>query len=181
MTPQFWLFSVLPVVLIGIGLYLFLFKVPAFPAKPVFKKVLGAVLILCGILLPSLLPQVKVQWMPYSADARQRAAAQGIPVVLDFYADWCVPCHQMERFTYTNPEVILGLQDFVRLKIDATDPESMPAREVIAAFEVEGLPTVIFLDEDGIEIPEARLFGFVSAGDILKVLNLPQFRETTAA
>ena len=97
----------------------------------------------------------------------------GISIV-DFYADWCLPCHELEQYTYTDPEVIQTLESFVRLKVDATNPDTSEALEPIERFEILGVPTILFLDPDGKEVPRTRITGFVPPREFLKRIEQVQ-------
>lgn len=85
------------------------------------------------------------------------AAANG-PVLLDFYADWCVECRRMERTTFPAPAVAGRLQDFTLLKIDVTDYTDAH-RELLARYGLIGPPAYLFFN-DGEEIAGQRLIGF---------------------
>ena len=60
------------------------------------------------------------QWVKFSNEALESAKANGKPVIIDFYADWCIPCKELDKFTFTNKEVIDQFKNFVTLKADLT-------------------------------------------------------------
>ena len=93
-------------------------------------------------------------------DAALRSA--GRPVVLDFYADWCVSCKEMERFTYTDANVQKKLGAALLLKADVTanNPQD---RELLRRFQLFGPPGTIFFDAQGREVPGTRVIGFQDA------------------
>lgn len=135
------------------------------------RKTLGVTALGIGLLLLFLGPRTHLQWQVYSAEKLERSKQNQKPVLLDFYADWCIPCHEFEQFTYSHPKVIEALRNFDKYKIDLTDQESEDSEQVIERFEILGVPTVIFLDSEGKEIPEARLTGFVGPKEFLKLLK----------
>lgn len=93
-------------------------------------------------------------------DARIRSAKK--PVMLDFYADWCVSCKEMERFTFTDPAIRARLAGFELLRADVT--ASSPAdRALLARFGLFGPPGIIFFGRDGKEVPDLRVVGFQDA------------------
>ncbi|MBS0449575.1 MAG: protein-disulfide reductase DsbD [Proteobacteria bacterium] len=83
----------------------------------------------------------------------------GRPVMLDFYADWCVSCKEMERFTFTDPEVRKRLAGALLLKADVT-ANNAEDRELLKRFQLFGPPGTIFFDAGGREIAKARIVGF---------------------
>ena len=97
---------------------------------------------------------------------RELAAAQaaGKPVMLDFYADWCVSCKEMEKYTFSVPEVQRDLADFVLLKADVT-ANSEADQALFRRFGVYGPPTTAFFGTQGRECRPFRLVGFVKADD----------------
>jgi thiol:disulfide interchange protein DsbD len=97
---------------------------------------------------------------------RELSAAQaaGKPVMLDFYADWCVSCKEMEKYTFSVPEVQQDLAGFVLLKADVT-ANSEADQALFRRFGVYGPPTTAFFGTDGRECRPFRLVGFVKADD----------------
>jgi thiol:disulfide interchange protein DsbD len=104
-------------------------------------------------------------------DARLAAAkAAGKPVMLDFYADWCVSCKEMERFTFADPQVATRLKQFVLLKADVTaDTDANMA--LLLRFDLYGPPGIIFYDARGREQIDLRVVGFQSADQFLPTLE----------
>ena len=88
------------------------------------------------------------------------AAEQGKPVIIDFTADWCAACKELEHFTYTDAEVIALSERFVPVMVDATDKKDPVANALLEKYEVKGLPTVLFLHPDGSVRKELTLTGF---------------------
>jgi thiol:disulfide interchange protein DsbD len=95
-----------------------------------------------------------------SSDLLQAAA--GRPVVLDFYADWCVSCKEMERFTFSDAAVAARLRQAVLLKADVT-ANTDSQRALLRRFRLFGPPGTLFLDAQGREIDGTRVIGFQSA------------------
>jgi thiol:disulfide interchange protein DsbD len=102
-------------------------------------------------------------------DARLKTVNQ--PVMLDFYADWCVSCKEMERFTFSDPKVKAELAQMVLLQVDVTKntPED---QALLKRFRLFGPPGIIFFDRSGREIPGLRVIGFQSADKFLQSLAL---------
>lgn len=100
----------------------------------------------------------------------RRLAAADRPVMLDFYADWCVSCKEMERFVFSDAAVQQKLAGYILLKADVTANTSED-KALLARFGLFGPPGIIFFDKSGQEIPGKRVVGFQEASLFLKTLN----------
>jgi thiol:disulfide interchange protein DsbD len=92
------------------------------------------------------------------------ASAAGRPVMLDFYADWCVSCKEMERYTFPDPEVRAALGSTLLLQADVT-ANDVEDQALLQRFGILGPPTIVFFDATGRERPEYRVVGFKKAGE----------------
>jgi thioredoxin:protein disulfide reductase len=101
-----------------------------------------------------------VQWAKYDEGAISRARESGKPVVIDFYADWCLPCKELDEKTFTDPKVITELDRFVRVKADLTVPSDATTMALTKQYGIAGVPTIVFIGADGTEVKDARLTGF---------------------
>ncbi len=113
------------------------------------------------------LPFVRVKSV---ADLDARVKAAGKPVMLDFYADWCVSCKEMERFTFADPKVRAKLAGFTLLQADVT-ANSEDDKALLQRFKLFGPPGIIFFDAAGQEIAGLRVVGFQEATPFLQVLQ----------
>lgn len=91
-------------------------------------------------------------------------------IMVDFYADWCISCKEMERFTFTDAKVQDRLKDVVLLQIDVTDGTPDDAA-LLKRFNLFGPPGILFIDRQGNEIPDIRIIGFQNKDDFLTILN----------
>lgn len=96
--------------------------------------------------------------------------AAGRPVMLDFYADWCVSCKEMERYTFSDPDVQRKLRGAMLLKADVT-ANNADDRALLKRFGLFGPPGTIFFDASGHEVPGARIVGFQNSAEFLKTLQ----------
>jgi thiol:disulfide interchange protein DsbD len=90
------------------------------------------------------------------------AKTSGKPLLFDFYADWCVACKEMEKYTFTQPEVHAALADFVLLKADVTANDEID-QALMQRFGIIGPPSTLFF-VNGVERRELRLIGFEKSG-----------------
>ncbi|EHK9054029.1 protein-disulfide reductase DsbD [Vibrio vulnificus] len=89
------------------------------------------------------------------------------PVMLDFYADWCVACKEFEKYTFHDPAVAAQLKQFVLLQADVTRNQAQDI-ELLQTQQVLGLPTIDFWDAQGNPVSNARLTGFMQAAPFLE-------------
>ena len=90
------------------------------------------------------------------------ASAKGKPVMLDLYADWCVACKEFEKYTFSDAQVQQQLGNTVLLQADVTANNAQDVA-LLKHLQVLGLPTILFFDTQGHELPEARVTGFMNA------------------
>lgn len=139
------------------------------------KMAIGGVAFVAGLVAFASLQRPGIEWEPYSPERVEQAIADGTPVMMDFYADWCVPCLELDRVTFTDSRVVQESENFVRLKVDLTQFDSEESEALRRRYEVAGVPTIVFLDPTGEEIRDIRVVGFVNANDFLgRIERVPQ-------
>lgn len=112
--------------------------------------------------------QITVKTLAELKRALQKA--KGKPVIIDFYADWCLACKVMERTTFKDDAVKRALSEFVFLKVDVTKNDKAD-KELLKHFQVIAPPTFIFIDKSGQETKAFRLIGETGAKDFLKQMK----------
>jgi thiol:disulfide interchange protein DsbD len=105
------------------------------------------------------------------AELDQRIAqAPGKFVMLDFYADWCISCKEMERFTFSDPAVSARLKTVLLLQADVTS-DSVADQALLKRYGLFGPPGILFFDKQGKELVGSRVVGYQDAGQFLKTLQ----------
>ncbi|MFA5168296.1 MAG: cytochrome c biogenesis protein CcdA [Candidatus Omnitrophota bacterium] len=163
---------IMPGAFVAGGLYLGWIERSARLAKKffAFQWIFGTLAIMIGLFF-FFTPESGIVWEKYHAGILEEARVSGQPVILDFYADWCLPCQELDHFTYSDPQVIKTLQHFRKIKIDATSANANETREAIRRFDVFGVPTIVFLDEKGLEVSSLRMNGFVTPEEFVSYVR----------
>jgi thiol:disulfide interchange protein DsbD len=140
------------------------------------KQVFGVLLLAVAVWIvwPLLLPSgggagfVRIQSI---AELEQKLKSPGKPVMLDFYADWCVSCKEMEALTFSDARVKPKLDGMLLLQVDVT-ANTAEHKALLRRFHLFGPPGIIFFDAQGREIKGLRVIGYQNAERFLKTLEL---------
>ncbi|PKN29466.1 MAG: cytochrome C biogenesis protein [Deltaproteobacteria bacterium HGW-Deltaproteobacteria-21] len=119
------------------------------------------------VLVLSMYGREGIRWAPYDPDLLSRASADGKPVMLDFYADWCSPCKILEKSVFREPEVVELSRGFVAMRVDLTTRDE-GEDEVLSRYKIRGVPTVLFLDKAGKEQRDLRIESLVDRSEVLE-------------
>lgn len=109
-------------------------------------------------------------WENYSAELVEKARQEKKPVIIDFRAEWCVACHELEQFTFSDSAVQSRSKNFVMLTVDATKPTE-EVKALQKKYKVVGLPTIIFINAKGEIQTKQTVTGFVKADVFLKRMD----------
>jgi thiol:disulfide interchange protein DsbD len=121
----------------------------------------------------------KVQWtkihtgenvQAFIDQKRAEAKAAGRPMMIDFWAKWCVYCKKLDKLVWNVPEVVAEAQRFETIKVDATATDDAEMTAIKEEFKVPGLPMIIFIDSRG-EVLHGRSSGWKTADEMLKVMK----------
>jgi thioredoxin:protein disulfide reductase len=161
---------VLPVFMIGTAIYLLFFEKLANSVKGfrIFKIVFSILILAMGVyaLIPS--DTNSVEWKPFTEDALTEISGRG--VIIDFYADWCIPCKELDALTFSDPDVIELSKEFETYKADLTKSLSPEVESLRERFKIVGVPTVLILNSKGEEVE--RITGFVNAKEFYKTISV---------
>jgi thiol:disulfide interchange protein DsbD len=108
-----------------------------------------------------------IEWIPFSEGVLDKVSLDGKPVFIDFYADWCAPCKELDRNTFTDPDVVRLSKRFAMLKVDLTSADNPAAEALRKKYGVLGFPTLVFLRPDLSEIGNLQITEFVPADVLL--------------
>ena len=112
-------------------------------------------------------------WLKIASVAELDAAlrdTKGRAVMLDFYADWCVSCKEMERFTFTDQQVAQRMDEMLLLQADVTR-NTDDDKALLKRFSLFGPPGIIFFDARGTEVAQSRVIGFQDASTFLASID----------
>jgi len=141
-----------------------------FAAFPWLKTIVGAAcLVLATFWLTAwAMRGPGIDWHSYSEQTLQQAAAQGKPVIIDFYADWCTPCRELEAGTFHQADVVRQAQKhFIMVKVDVTQGGNLFHEQLLKQYGIQGVPTIVFLDARGKERADLRLVDFLPSEPFL--------------
>ena len=142
--------------------------------KPALKRIqwiVGILALAAGLFFAGSLRNQGITWETYSETEIVKAKESKIPVIIDFYADWCIPCLELDRKTWTDEEVIVSAKDMKKIKVDLTHFDSPESEALRKKFNISGVPTVIFIRADGTEADESRIVGFVNPKEFQEKLK----------
>jgi thiol:disulfide interchange protein DsbD len=109
----------------------------------------------------------KLEWQDLESQKQideSVSRSAGKPTMIDFYADWCAQCKELDKYTYVDPKIIELSKKFNNIKIDLTKGD----KEIESKFKILGLPVVAFIDKDGKEIENLRVTGFLQPEEFQK-------------
>ena len=161
---------VIPLALLGGGIYLG-FVEPSGKEKKGFRRIkwaFGIVAVGFGLVFANALREPGIRWEPFAESKIEAARSVGQPVMMDFYADWCIPCLELDRKTFTDVRVIDATKEFVRLKVDLTHFDSPESEALRKKFNIAGVPTIVFLDGKGEEVVSSRVVGYLPAQEFIE-------------
>jgi thiol:disulfide interchange protein DsbD len=113
--------------------------------------------------------ETQLAWLHGADETLAKAREEHRPAMLDFYADWCLPCKELELKTFSNPEVAEKLQQRTLGKVNCTSDDDPKVAAAKARFGADTLPTVVLLKPDG--TIAHKINHFVGPDELLKLLD----------
>ena len=163
---------IFPLYIILSGVYLILIDKKG-KSSPVYSKVKYIIAIFAIIFGTwNLKPKdaaSEVNWTVLNSveSIESRIKSESKPVMIDFYADWCAQCKELDEYTYTDPEIVELSESLNNIKIDLTKENS----SITEKYDIKGLPVVIFMNESGEEYKDLRVTGFLNPEDFREKIN----------
>ncbi len=161
----------LPIFMIIAGVALFFMdkKASEIMGFKIFKIFFSSLLIAGAAYLLWPTEQKSPDWQYYSNSVYENAIENNEKMIIDFYADWCIPCKELDALTFSDEKVIEKAESFTAIKVDMTKTLSDETEKVRQKFEIRGMPTVLIIDSHGNEVE--RITGFVNAEEFLKMIE----------
>ena len=156
--------------IIGAGVHLTVFDNIHGPSWFFFvKKIILVTSLLIGVAIVIFTYQRKdtIEWIAYDQKIFNDISYLNRPVIVDFYADWCIPCRQMDVTVFNDIDVAKELKRFLMLRVDLTH-FSEKNDKIRQNFEVKGVPTILFFDSKGTQMEELRIDSYVNKNVMLK-------------
>ncbi|MEI6914023.1 MAG: cytochrome c biogenesis protein CcdA, partial [Armatimonadota bacterium] len=155
----------------GFGVWLAVFEKSGWKPKSLAIARIGVGVALLALGISMFVPKGPgIVWQQYSPAKVTQAQADKKPVVIDFWATWCAACMELKEGAFRDKNAVRESEEFVRLHVDATDSKKPEVQAALARFKVIGLPTVIFINANGVETGE-RLLGNVSGKEFAQRLH----------
>ena len=112
-----------------------------------------------------------IAWQAADEGDVDAALAAGKPILIDFTADWCIACKELDKFTFSDPAVVQEAARFTAMQIDCTRSSEPSIKAIQARFAINSLPTVLLIDAQGAINHEVTVRGFVDAEEFLRRLR----------
>jgi thioredoxin:protein disulfide reductase len=137
-----------------------------------FKRALGLFLFAGAVVYFGLVTysRERVSWIPYQEASMERAFQEKKPVILDFYAEWCVPCRIMDSKVFTGPGVVELSSQVVMMRVDLTRRRK-DQEAVLKKWDIRGVPTILFFNRKGKEIRDLRVESYLDTEEFLARLR----------
>jgi thiol:disulfide interchange protein DsbD len=134
----------------------------------IFKTIFSIIILVLSIYALIPIEQLEPEWKKFSIENYETSIKNNERMVIDFYADWCIPCKELDALTFSDKNVLNEFERFTVYKVDMTKNDDTN-EQLRKRFNVIGMPTVLIIDSKGKEIK--RLTGFVNADEFLSYVK----------
>ena len=139
----------------------------------IVRATLGCVLILVGVVLVKQAMEATpaaIDWVRLRNPSIETLKRDNRPILIDFYANWCVACNALDRKTFADTQVAEESKAFTMMRVDCTSPDKT-CTALTEKFKVSGLPTLVFMGAEGEERHRLRVVGFLGPEEMLKKME----------
>lgn len=136
----------------------------------IIRGFFGVLLILSGVLLvnAAIRPEPQeIDWVYYKDQSIEQIQKENRPVLIDFYADWCAACKELDRKTFADKRVVEKSREFIMARVDCTSPDNN-CTSLTEKFKVSGLPTIVFISAGGEQLHNLRAVGFLGPDEMIR-------------
>ena len=169
--PNHLMSRILPYYAVAVGIFLGFISREGRTLRPflVMRSTLGiaAVIALAFLLYPRRASE-PLRFEPFTSQLLATATEQRKPVLIDFSAEWCIPCREMDHSTFIDPSVVSESKRFVRMKANLTKQDKLTA-ELTSKYEIQGVPTTMLIDSTG--NVKMRKVGYIGPSELLSDLR----------
>lgn len=164
-------FYLLPIFMILSAVYLLVFDKTANNIKGflIFKTFFSILVIAVAAYMLWPVDRKSPEWIYFEETKYESAIQNGEKIFIDFYADWCIPCKELDALTFSDERVITELSSYKTFKVDMTQSLSEETERLRDKFEIKGMPTLIIINSNGEEVK--RITGFLNAEEFLRTIQ----------
>jgi len=164
-------YYLLPGVMIISAIYLLFFDKLANDIKGfrIFKIIFSSLVIVVSVWMLWTVEKNSPAWEIFSIESYETSIQQNEKMIIDFYADWCIPCKELDALTFSDEKVIEKSAEFKTFKVDMTKTMSEETTQIREKFKIIGMPTVLIINSKGMEVK--RLTGFINADEFLEMIS----------
>lgn len=169
--PKIVAHYLLPIFMIGASIYLLFINKLANNLKGyrIFKSIFSIIMIVIASWMLWPVEKSAPNWEKYSHEKYESALLNKDKIIIDFFADWCIPCKELDALTFSDVSIITELSKFKAFKVDMTKSLSAETEVIRNKFNVIGMPTILIIDSKGNEVE--RVTGFMNAKEFLEIVK----------